>query len=271
MILWFLLGCTSSSFSLQKGVQQPPLRAQNDTIFLHVPAGTYEIGTNEESLPRDERPKQSVYLDEFYLQQYEVTNKQYAEFLNSLGFSFDMAALYVGLRGSSIRPSELAYTGNRFRASFGYENHPVATVNYEGARAYCEWIDARLPTEFEWEAAAFDYRDLNWDNPEEQAQINQEWKYGAKMPIVAVGSFPPSSLGFYDLIGNVSEVTSSTYKPYPSSDSSIVMDAKKRMVLRGGDWATTLTELRITSRIGIRPKIRGLFDGGVGFRCARDM
>lgn len=265
MIFLFLSSCASLD------VQHPPLQGKNETLFLHVPAGEYIIGSNDPSLPLDEEPQFSIFIDGFYLQQFEVTNQQYAEFLNQSGFSFDIAALYIGLRGSSVRPSELAYTGNRFRASFGYEKHPVATVSYRGAKAYCEWIGGRLPTEFEWEAAASDYRDLDWEEPEKQAQINQVWIVGSRMPIVAVGSFSPSQLGFYDLIGNVFELTSSKYEPYPASDKAILTDSKKRMVLRGGDWATPLDELRITTRLGIRAKSRGLFEGGVGFRCAKDM
>lgn len=265
MIFWFLLGCGS-----QMGSQQPPIQGKNDTLFLHVPAGEYSIGTDDSTLPLDEQPHFKMNIDGFYLQQFEVTNRQYANFLNEAEFSFDMAAQYIGLRGSSVRPSELAYTGNRFRASFGYEDNPVATVNYAGANAYCEWFGGRLPTEFEWEAAAYDYRDLE-KNSEEYAQINKKWKYGERMPLAKVGSFPPSALGFYDLIGNVAELTSSNYRLYPASDKTVVMDTRSRRVLRGGDWSTTSEELRLTMRLGIRPKVRGLFDGSVGFRCAKDM
>ena len=273
LIFLFLLACGSTleSQSSPAERQLSPIKEKDGSLFLHVPAGKYLIGSDDPDALLDEGPEFEQEIKEFYLQQFEISNQQYADFLNKTGLSLSDTTRYIGLRGTSARPSEIAYTGTRFRASFGYEDHPVATVNYSGARIYCEWLGGRLPTEFEWEAAAYDLRTLSWEEPEKEAQCHKEWSYGGKMPVVSIGTFSPSALGFYDLLGNVAEITSSEYLLYPSSQNLATLDLWKRKVIRGGDWNTRKEQVRATSRKGIRLQTRGFFEGGVGFRCAKDI
>jgi formylglycine-generating enzyme required for sulfatase activity len=129
--------------------------------FVPVPGGPFPIGYHR-SQARDgwitqthlialeqvveDWPAQVIHLDGFYMQKYEVTNREYQEFVNNTGHS---------------PPGH--WDGNRPPA--GAENHPVVEVSYKDAQAYCAWqnekakaaqmrLEFALPTHWEWEKAA---------------------------------------------------------------------------------------------------------------------
>jgi formylglycine-generating enzyme required for sulfatase activity len=136
-----------------------------------IPAGNYTIGSNELD---DTRPVHSVTLNAFRLDRHEVTNAQYAEFLNSLDIqpAQDAAAgqvsasdlpaaavsrLIEGSEGRQQQPlialddehARIGIQNGTFVAQSGYENHPVTETTWRGASEFCQWRDARLPTEVE--------------------------------------------------------------------------------------------------------------------------
>jgi len=103
----------------------------------------------------------------------------------------------------------------------GKENYPVVHIAYEDALAYCTWANRRLPTEAEWEAAAqgtYDNAIFTWGDDLAELNANANTWQG-KFPVenepkdgfsyvAPVGSFPPNSIGLYDMLGNVWEWTS---------------------------------------------------------------
>jgi iron(II)-dependent oxidoreductase len=154
---------------------------------------------------------------------------------------------------------------------------PVCHVSCFEAEAFARFVGKRLPTEFEWEAAA------SWD-PETQSRRQYPWGNMPPSPHVAnldqlaygpapVGALPGniSPVGCYGMIGDVWEWTSSDFLPYSgSSEPSPSLrenQTQRPRVLRGGSWATRSGAVRATSRRAEQPDARHLFSG---FRCARD-
>ena len=110
-----------------------------------IPAGEFRMGSNERD---DEKPIHSVYVDAFYMDKYEVTNAEYAEFLNAKGKHTYAGQTWLAVGEERAR---IEYVNRVYRAKARYENHPVVMVSWYGAMAYAEWVGKRLPTEAEWE------------------------------------------------------------------------------------------------------------------------
>ncbi len=262
--------------------------------MVDIPAGTYTIGSDVG--PGDARPAHAVTLDGFAIDRHEVTNAAFAEFLNTLDVEVmrDAPAGAVDarhLRGpdaprlltdTSPRPiaelddsdARIALQGGRFVAAPGYERHPAPESTWYGARAYCAWRDARLPTEAEWEAAARGARGVRYpwgDEPPDASRALYGRPRGQTLP---VGSHPAGATpeGVHDLAGSLAEWTSSLYRPYPyvAGDWREDPDAAGERVTRGGDYVFDNTPERLTVHF------RGGFSRApehghrhIGFRCAR--
>ena len=158
-------------------------------LMVVVPAGEFEMGDSFAEGSSDELPVHDVYLDEYYIDKYEVSNKQYADALN---WAWDQGGL-INVSGgkvyqyggttyfycnttASTASSRIAWDGSTFAVTAGKEDHPMLTVSWYGAVACCNWRSAmegrtpcydlatwacdfdadgfRLPTEAEWEKAA---------------------------------------------------------------------------------------------------------------------
>ena len=106
----------------------------------------------------------------------------------------------------------------------GKDNYPVVHVALEDALAYCKWANRRLPTEAEWEAAAqgnqtdaiftwgndFSILNANANTWQGVFPTKNESKDGFEF-IAEVKSYPPNSIGLYDMLGNVWELTSDLF------------------------------------------------------------
>lgn len=141
--------------------------------MLAVPAGTYSLGRNDG--PGIERPAHLVELPAFRIDRIEVTNAAFAEYLNALAIPVSepfqageasqrgLSRIHAGLlmegrEGSDLYPiialdddqARIGYENGAFTPTRGYEDHPVTETTWAGARAYCAWRGAWLPTEAEW-------------------------------------------------------------------------------------------------------------------------
>ena len=276
--------------------EQAPHSARAQDSMLSVPAGTYTLGRDDG--PRSERPAHSVTLPAFRIDRTEVTNAAFAEYLNALAIPVaepfeageasedslaeDQAALLMeGRQGSGLYPiialdddeARIGIKNGAFVPTPGYEDHPVAETTWAGARAYCLWRGARLPSEAEWEAAARgnDARLYPWGNAApDGTRVFVSGRTGVTGP---VGERPAGAApsGALDMSGSLAEWTSSLRRPYPydPGDGREAPDLPGERVTRGGDYMfdAELETLTATHRRGFsNAPERG--HRHIGFRCA---
>jgi serine/threonine protein kinase len=212
-----------------------------------VPGGPFPMGSG-----RDEH---TVDLPPFYIDQYEVTNRLYAECVRA---------------GACQPPQRVnSATHPRYYEAPDFANSPVVWVNWPMAVAYCQWRGARLPTEAEWEKAARgpEGRQYPWGARIDRRLANYGLLEGDTLP---VGSTPDgqSVYGVHDLAGNVWEWVSSLNRPYPyqAEDGRESPAEIGRRILRGGSWRSEPEFLRTYFRYEADQMTADL---DIGFRCAK--
>ena len=244
------------------------------------------------------RPVHTITLKPFRLDRFEVTNGQFAAFLNALdvrpvadadfgavtpkhvaGADADRLMVRDGGRVPYVElddsDSQIGIRGGRFAAAPDLADHPVNEVTWPGATAYCHWRGARLPTEAEWEAAA-------------RGRAGRPYPWGAEAPsrgraaygrasgeTEPVAALPDGATpeGLHHMAGNVAEWTSSLFRPYPydPADGREDGDDPGERVTRGGDHVFDVAAERLTTyfRSGFsRNPTRG--HRHIGMRCAAD-
>jgi formylglycine-generating enzyme required for sulfatase activity len=279
-----------------------PASARQAASMVRIPAGTYPIGSPAEHplANRAAMPAHRVTLKAFRIDRTEVTNAQFAEFLNALPVKPSGTALGGKVGPANIAPADRAlllefssrpspYTiidlddnealigvrDGRFAPNPGYENHPVTETTWAGALAYCRWRGARLPTEVEWEAAARgrDGRTFPWGEAmptTELAVINRP-----SGDILPVGSRSRGATpeGLLDMAGSLLEWTSTLDRPYPyrADDGREDPALPGERVVRGGNYVFDDAPDRLTTwnrTVTWRNPATG--HRQIGFRCAAD-
>jgi formylglycine-generating enzyme required for sulfatase activity len=156
-------------------------------------------------------------------------------------------------------------------------NHPVVYVTWADASAFCDWVDARLSTEAEWEKAArggLEGKSYPWGDKAPICTPGAEngaqyWPCDGET--VPVRTFSPNNYGLYDMAGNVWEWVADWYdrdyyKSAPANNPTGPESGTSR-VLRGGSGAPYADYLRVAHRSHGAPSDT---DFNIGFRCARD-
>lgn len=231
---------------------QEEITDANGIVMHLVPAGEFTMGNNE----RDEyeKPSHQVYLDAYYMDIYEVTNAMYRACVDA---------------GVCDLPHDLASaTHSSYYGNPEYDNYPLINVDWYQAKVYCEWRDARLPTEAEWEKAArgTDGRSYPWGSGIRCENAN----YGdCEHDSTEVDSHPlgVSVYGIYDLAGNVWEWVSSLFRDYPYDmlDGREDLNISGDRVTRGGSSRNLEWAVRASNRGWYAP---GNWHYLIGFRCA---
>lgn len=238
--------------------------------FVEIPSGPFQMGSDptfDRHAFANERWSESSYqgtvdLPVFYVSRYEVTLAQFRSFAAATRSEVDVETLG------------------------GKPDHPVGSVSWPDALAYCRWLETTLrqwpqtpsrlrrllregwhvslPSEAQWEKAArgSDGRIFPWGNEPNAELANYEGS-----AVKPVGSFvcPECAFGLSDMSGNVWELTRSTYRPYPYDRSNIDLDldADALWVMRGGSYSDPVQNIRAAIRGGADPGARRPF---IGFR-----
>ena len=254
-----------------------------DLPWVEVPGGTFQMGCDTGDAV--ERPVHTVILDTFEITKYEISNAQYAQFLNAIGCRFDghfNDPVYGDVRYIDMDNAQITYSGSEFKVKSGLEKYPVIEVSWFGANAFAQWVCGRLPTEAEWEFAARGgngshgtvYSGSNsadsvaWYEGNSDAEGNSNLFQGHGT--MKVGLKKPNELGLYDMSGNVAEwchdwYAADYYAHSPSENPQGPAGGKAR-ILRGGEWRDDSIGCTVYDRGAIEPRYtRPEF----GFRVAK--
>lgn len=207
--------------------------------MARVPAGEFIMGRDDGDT--DERPQHRVWLDEFYIDRTEVTNRQFKIFSEATG---------------RVLPNNPEWDDNYF---LGQPESPVVMITWEQAQGYCTWARKRLPTEAEWEKAArgTDGRLYPWGNAWQDSSANladlvHTDPYHRAAP---TGSFVrgASPYGALDMVGNVWEWCADWYHhdyyaESPPKNPPGPAKSTGARVARGGGYTSPKSDAEIPNR-----------------------
>ena len=226
----------------------------SEPVMVRVPGGWFWMGC--EIGRDDEKPLHRVWVDAFELAAYQVTNEEYACFLDAMSY-----------------PRPFCWND----PNFNHPKMPVVAISWHEAASYCEWLSRatsqsyRLPSEAEWERAARGGAEGSlypWGDtpPELLPDYVRRWKSGPE----PVGLYPPNSYGLYNLGDNVHEwcvdwYDADYYGYSPERNPQGPANAGRR-ASRGGSWRHQIKVSRTAARSSIPPEFRYT---DYGFRLAR--
>ena len=227
-------------------------------VLVDIPGGTFQMGDSFNEGGSEELPVHTETLSPFRMSKDQVTNAQYAEYLNAADadglIKVSGWVVYAALDSSNSEPyldthsadsdSQIDYTGTftvRSKSGRDMSNDPVVGVGWYGAKAFCDYYGYRLPTEAEWEYAArggLSGNRLPWGDTITHSQANYyssssysydisptrgfhpTWNDGIYPYTSPVGSFAANGYGLHDMTGNVWEWCADWYSSSYYSISS---------------------------------------------------
>ena len=173
------------------------VKSKKDSLLVRgmvlIPSGTFNMGADNNQGFEDEYPKHKVKINSFWIDETEVTNAQFKNFVDETGYvttaekTIDWDQMKKDLppntpkpHDSLLSPSSLCFNytsspvrldnysqwwklskGTNWKKPWGpgssiegKDNYPVVHISWIDAQAYCKWAGKRLPTEAEWEYAS---------------------------------------------------------------------------------------------------------------------
>ena len=204
--------------------------------MVWIRGGRFTMGASD-AYPEEAEPI-AVSVGGFWIDRYDVTNAQFAAFVQATGYSTlaeRNGGSVVFVQPTDRQPGVWRFvSGANWRHPQGRgsdlegrANHPVVQVAYEDALAYARWAGRELPTEAQWEFAArggLDQQRYVWGSnaTSNGKPMANTWQgefpfrntatdgYPGTSP---VGCFPANGYGLYDMAGNVWQWTSTSYRP----------------------------------------------------------
>jgi formylglycine-generating enzyme required for sulfatase activity len=295
-----------------------PTRAEDAPAGMKfIPGGEFTMGTDDPNFMANEHPARKVKVEGFYIDEHDVTNAEFKKFIEATGYvttaekPVDWEELKKQVPPGTpkpademLKPGSLVFTppdhpvdlrdmanwwtwtsGASWKHPQGPDSNlegkddlPVIQVSWDDATAYAKWAGKRLPTEAEWEYAAWGGKQgtrYYWGN-----KLNKDGKFMANtftgdlpyrntgedgfVSIAPVKSFPSNGYGLYDMAGNVWNWCSDAYRESPTDQPD-----QFRKVMKGGSFLCSPSyceSYRPTARRGT-PSDTG--SGHVSFRCAK--
>jgi serine/threonine protein kinase/formylglycine-generating enzyme required for sulfatase activity len=264
-------------------------RSKDKMVMVLIPAGEFAMGDPTEDGYVDERPRHTVALDAYLMDKYEVSNAQYAIFLNWWQTTWPQEKSKYDWQLSKEAMQELHYSGDRLPKYWGNQQYnkpelPVVGVTWFDAYAYARWAnnitqrgeESCLPSEAQWEKAAAWHEKTTKAliypcGAQIEAQKANYWNGDRKgtEPVTdhAIGVSP---YGLYNMAGNVAEWCDDWYdrKYYSLSPRANPINHKigKSKVFRGGGFNSKEWEIRNSRRRSFEPHLSNV---ETGFRCVR--
>ena len=275
---------------------RPPQRKQPETPTnieknsIKIDGGLYNMGYSGNDYCYDiELPEHKTYLNDFKIDNFLVSNREFLDFMNDGGYedySFWLSDGWDAVKENNwIAPmywviEEYVWFTRVFVGKRKInQDEPVCHVSFYEAAAYCKWAGKRLPTEAEWEKAAL------WN---EEKQTKTDFPWGNERPTAELANLLESNVwncstvgayekgksryGCYQMIGDVWDWKSSEFVGYPGFKSGFDEYNDKwftnQKVLRGGSFGTPEKSIRGSYRNFFRLNERWLISG---FRCAEDI
>ncbi|GHT64397.1 hypothetical protein AGMMS50239_22030 [Bacteroidia bacterium] len=254
---WEKIGVTLTAGKYTKIDVKSPIISKtiNGIEAVAIPKGTFMMGSPSGEAGRysNETQHQVTLTQDFYMSRYEITNAQYAAFLNANGIgsngqgnlTSDGSQTYIfDCTQNSRSQWGVRWNVDKWEPASGKENFPVVYVRWYGAKAFAGWIGGSLPTEAQWEYAC-------------RAGTSTAYSYGASADggymwynvnsgnsTHAVGTTTSGSgnaWGLYDMHGNVGEWCEDSWNGTAAYGTGVVTDPVSpnpgsRRVLRGGGW-----------------------------------
>ncbi len=232
--------------------------------WVTIAAGDYTLG----EAGYETGPFVHTVPGDFEMMQFEVTNNQYAAFmegalvageivydelvLNFRGGAVDSVVYNLGMTGGHIQ-----WDGSAFSIDPGYELHPVVGVTWHGADAFATFYGWSLPTKEEWEVAARGTTGSDYPWGDEDPTCDLANFSGCSAELIQVGQTPDgvSPFDVYDMVGNAWEWTGSYFD-----------GANNSYVLKGGSWSNYTDNLKVWYNTEGVP---GAAYNTIGFRCVR--
>ncbi|MGD0212607.1 MAG: SUMF1/EgtB/PvdO family nonheme iron enzyme [Terriglobales bacterium] len=253
-----------------------------------IPAGAVTLGLARNSGEFGWDNEYEAYTEEvpsFEIDQYKVTNRQYLEFMAAGGYEtrafWNDADWNWKVAHGISHPLFWKKEGTQWLCRTMFDEVPLPLdwpvyVSHAEASAYSRWAGKSLPTEPEWQRAAYstvdgDTRKYPWGSAAPNAKLgNFDFHHWDPTP---VNTFPEgqSAFGVHDLLGNGWEWTSSVFGPLPNFQpfpfyrgySADFFDAK-HFVMKGGSPRTAACMLRPTFRNWFQAHYQYVY---AGFRC----
>ena len=239
------------------GIGSAVISDKDNMTLLYIPVGMFTMGSDNNNAPLNERPAHQVYLDAYWIDQTEVTNKMYELCVST---------------GACKAPQTInSATAFLYYENIAFNNFPVIYVDWNMAYTYCGWAGRRLPTEAEWEKAArgADGRIYPWGNAAPDSTL-LNFK-GNVQDTSSVKSYEAgkSPYGVYDMLGNVWEWVNDWYGEmyYQNSPATNPKgpNSGTAHVDRGGSWLKEDPAFTVSTRDNSGPGFTSL---NLGFRCA---